>query len=215
MFVSMFVFVAFIMACASAETPKGANEGHGQETQGPTVGGICFTPDADTDFFACNGIVQTTTATEGDAFAMALSQAKGKCAGKMKDVVKGMDREYRNLYASPRGADIASKIQQGYDHMIDSILENVKENCQEKDKYMDGNGRYRVFVGIKISKEKIQNEFKKEISNMVSKGEKMENDFKEKEYFELMDKRFEHYKTASKEEQEQYNAEHIQTINAQ
>jgi len=220
MFVSMIVFVVFMIACASNQQQMVSNSGsaEGQQAQvkkrshGPTVGGICFTPDADTDFFSCNGIVQATESTEGQALRMALAQAKSKCAGKIKDAVKGMDREYNNMYASPRGTDIAAKIQEGYDHIIDQILENVKENCQQVDEFEDNNGRFRVYVGIKISKDKTKNEIKQNISNMVKEEEKRTTDFQEDQYFKLMDKKFQNYNTASKEEQEKYNEEHILTV---
>jgi hypothetical protein len=217
LFVSMMVLVAFIMACASQQmASSGSADGQPakekKRVRGATIGTVCFTPDADTDFFACNGIVQATESTEGQALRQALIQAQSKCAQKAQHAVQGLAREYENNYTSVRGTDIAAKLQDGYDHIIKKILDDTKENCQQTDEFEDDNGRYRVYVGIKISRQKIASELKKATPNMLTEEEKRKLDFQEDQFNKLIDKKLQDYQTESAEKQAQYNEEHVEPV---
>ncbi len=218
MFVSMMVFVAFIMACAQQQMVSNSGSADGQKGEdledviGETKTFLCFEPDYGKEFFACTGMVETTKSRMGEAFGRALVQAQNTCLNKVEHIATGLTEEYRNAYGTDRGDDAGSKMEQGYRNVIKTVVKETSESCKEYETKKGRNGRFAVFVGIKIPRKDLAEALKKETPNLVSDSEKEKLDSQADNFLDKIDKVVEDHKTRSAEEEKKYVEEHKEVL---
>lgn len=208
MFVSMIVFVFFMVACAQQQMVSNSGSAGGQQaedrelTQEETVDTLCFTPDADTDFFACTGIYETTKSTIGEAYGNALTLAQDICLNKVEHIAVGLTEEYVNSYGTNRGKDTASKMERGYKNILKTVMGKTGEDCKKQDKYVGKNGRFNVYVGIKISRKAVSDALKNGTPDLVDEEEKEKLDSESSKFMEKIDETVLNFNTGSAKEQE-------------
>ena len=216
MFVSMMVFVFFMAACASQQKVSQSAAGQQGEDEESwdeeTISIPCFVADADTDFFSCTQIVTTTKARRGDAITFARQHAQDDCAQKAKHAVQGLMTSYRNNYGNNKGDDIASKMENGFNHIIDTMLGETKDACLQQSKKADKYGRGTIYLQIKISRDKLADALADAAPDMVSEEEKEKLDFQHHNFKKEMKEALSNYKTEKAGEQAKHAKENTQVF---
>ena len=216
MFVSTIVFVLFLVACAQQQmVSKSAPAQQGEDEESwdeETISIPCFAADADTNFFSCTQIVSTTKARRGDAITFARQHAQDDCAQKAKHAVQGLMTSYRNKYGNNKGDDAASKMENGFNHIIDTMLGETKDACLQQSKKPDKYGRGSIYLQIKISRDKIADALADAAPDMVSEEEKEQLDFQHHNFKKEMKEALSNYKTEKAEEQAKHAKEKAQVF---
>ena len=218
MFVSMMVFVAFIMACAQQQMVSNSGSAGGQQGEdredviGETKTFLCFESDFGKDFFACTGMVETTKPRMGEAFRKALVQAQNACLNKVEHIATGLNEEYTNTYGTDRGNDAGAKMEEGYRNVLKTVMKETSESCKEYETKKDRNGRFAVFVGIKIPRKDVADALKKETPNLVGESEKEKLDSQANNFLNKIDSVVENHKTRTADEEKKYIEEHKETL---
>lgn len=205
MFVSMMVFVLFMVACAQQQIVSSADGQPVKEKRrvhGSVATTPCFVPDADTDFLACTGVIETTPAMEGDAYDMALQLAQDMCAKKLEHTVEGLAKSYRNRYGANQGNDLAAKMENGFNHIIREKMKQTKQSCQLHEEFIDeSTGRFKVYVGIKISRSEVADAL---VKDMVDQEKKDELDYRAHEFGKEIRQAIKDAKTEDAQKQQEY-----------
>lgn len=121
--------------------------------------------------------------SESAARRAALLDAKANIRRKMSEFVKGVATDYTSLYGGNKGHQLQSKIEDGFNTVIEGLLNDAKQMC-EKMVYTD-RGTPKSYIAIEISKKVM----KKEVTDEL-KGD-LGTDFKADQFQKFMDERME------------------------
>ena len=198
-FVSMIVFVLFMVACGSEPQRSAGNSSTPAASQNPfgqTYNTPCEMYDDD-DWFADTGIAMGSYKQKGTVQQNALTNAQDLCRAKVKHAYKGMISNFAQTHGNNNGSDIINKVSRAGDQIIDAVINDTQAKCKAWGS-VDSDGMIEAYVGIKIRKRELSEKIAQEVKNVLTEDEKTRIDFKEDEYRKQMDDRFEKYKEEKK-----------------
>ena len=195
MFVSMMVFVLFMVACGSEPQRSAGNSATpatGQNPFGPTFKTPCEMYDDD-EWFAATGIYAASSKQKGVVLANALAAAQREVRMKVQHAYKGMVSDFMESVGNNKGNDVEQKLTQAGDQIIDKVINDTQAKCREFGA-VQADGDVEAYVGIRIRKKELSEKITENIKNKLSDEEKMKVKFDEEEYRKKMDERFEKFK---------------------
>lgn len=196
MFVSMFVFVFFMSACASEQKKSDSAQSGSTNPFGDSYEAPCQVYDDD-DYFAATGIYRGSMNQKGELQKFALVNAQTICRMKVKHAYRGMVSDFSQSHGNNRGNDIETKITQAGDQIIDTVINDTQAKCV-KYSGVGADGMIETYVAIKIPKKELAGKMADEVKNVLTDEEKTKIDFHEDEYRKQMEERFEKFREEHK-----------------
>jgi len=144
------------------------------------------------------GEFKGSSAQQGRLVELATEQAKRNARQKLSGRYKGITSSYLGEMGNNQGNDIIAKIEAGGDEVIDRVLSDAMTKCALQGE-IDKDGHQSVYIGIRISREKITNEetanaVAKSVANRLTEDEKMKIRFEESQFRERYKGAFQEFK---------------------
>lgn len=136
----------------------------------------------DKDFYRGMGVGDNVN--EQNSRDAAFEAAKASIKAKMPEFVHGVTSQYLNVYGgSAPSEDVQRKMERMFNGVIEGMLNDARTVC---DNYkMTDRGTYHYYVAIEIPKAEI----KKNVTEALSKDEKLGIDFNAAQFQKFMDER--------------------------
>ncbi len=194
---SFFAIVLFsvvtLTACgASKNVSQNNSQKSGSNPFGATYEMPCQVYDTPQEFAATSSYRGSKNKMD-EVHWNALRQAQNLIKVKMQRAYEGMFSEYANSYGNNKGNDIEDKMERACDNALSGILNNTSEFCTRWGE-VDEDGHLYCFIGIKISKDELASKSAQEVKKLLTEEEKIKIDFKEEEFRQKLDGRFEKFK---------------------
>ena len=197
MFVSVLVFVAFIMACASQQQQQQSSKDGSVSVgyNGPDpIGSVNDLPcvqevksDPKEYFFAV-GSAEGSYKQLGNVSLKALENAQDLCRQMMRHSVLGLRSYFNNNMGGNNGNDIEEKATKAYDQVINQTLNDTEPMCGPKKTGVDNSNHLMVFYGIRIAKKELNEKGSQAVSNALTQEEKARIQYDEEKFREFMNK---------------------------
>ncbi len=194
MFVSMMVFVVFMIACASNQQTGGNSSklenSAGEPSVRPGTTFLCDEFSYDTpDEFRCMGIVYGYNTQQGELMQNALIDAQEECKRKISHFVEGMSETWRDRYGNNKGNDFRRSAEEAMVEYWNDIMNNTDTKCRRISETLDENEKVHVYTVIAVPKKVVVNTVANKIENSVSEEEKKDMQFEKHEFLEKLDEK--------------------------
>lgn len=143
--------------------------------------------------FAATGIYRGSSYQKGECQLYALRNARQIVYDKYHHAYQGMVSNYSQSIGNNRGNDIATKINQAGDMIMDIILNDIQANCVKFSAVSD-DGMVECYVGITVPKAVIAEQVTNAVSDVLTPDEKEAIGFDEFVYRKQMQERMAEYK---------------------
>lgn len=153
-------------------------------------------PDAETDtkeYFVGTGFSYGSRVQKSVLQRTALTNAQNIIRQKLQHSYEGMITDYMNNYSNDKGSDIQAKIEAAGTQVINAIIGDTYESATAKFSDVDEKGNVECVVNVRVYKNELVDKLAKKVSEDLSADEKMKIDFKENEFRQKMESKFEKF----------------------
>ncbi|MDR3002369.1 MAG: hypothetical protein LBU89_14050 [Fibromonadaceae bacterium] len=178
---------------ASTPEPKPQYVGSDATSQIP-----CFEFDT-AEYLTGFGEYMGSSAQFGLLVQNATERAKQNILQKLGAHVQGLSTTFRSSYGSNQGSDVAEKMVNATDIAINRAINDARAVCSQQGA-IGADGHQRVFIGLRIYKNELENAVVKSIADKLTDDEKRAIDFEEKRFREQHKAAFEEFKEERKQQ---------------
>ena len=201
MFVSMIVFVFFMVACASTETAQNPSESKSSDEfeEGPCAKEIANAGET----FTAIGVASGARMRASSITTAAIAQARAQMAQNIKGAYKGMVSDYMKQLGLNNKTDTEDKLEKAGDQIIDTTIPTTQVICQKTRKIDDEN--IETHVAIKAVTPELIKNITAAVSTNLTMEERSLVEFDEQKYRDQMQERFKQWLEFEKAKKEEYD----------